>query len=269
MPWTTRPAIRTLLRAGGAGDERADREQGHAARRTRGRLPTDVAEPAGGDDAGGEGQQVGVLDPLQAVERRVQVVVDRRQRERDHGRVEHQHEQPRAGPDQHPPGVRPCAARLAHLRGERIPMLGGYDRREVEAGTSPSSDRAENAALGRVPRGDEALSGRRPRPRSTRSASRSRRARSACSSGRPDAARRRRCGWSTGWSRSPSGDILIGDRSVRDRVAGRAAARDRLRDPADRPVPAPHDRPEHRHGPGPARLGRDRARGARRPSCSS
>ncbi len=38
-------------------------------------------------------------------------------------------------------------------------------------------------------------------------------------------------------------------------LAGRAAARDRLRDPADRAVPAPDDRPEHRHGPGPARLG--------------
>ena len=51
------------------------------------------------------------------------------------------------------------------------------------------------------------------------------------------------------------GDILIGERSVRDRTPGRAAARDRLRDPADRPLPAPDDRPEHRHRPGPARLG--------------
>ena len=41
----------------------------------------------------------------------------------------------------------------------------------------------------------------------------------------------------------------------------RAAARDRLRDPADRPLPAPHDRREHRHGPAAARLGpRARAR---------
>ena len=56
------------------------------------------------------------------------------------------------------------------------------------------------------------------------------------------------------------GDVLIGDRSVRDRAAGRAAARDRLRDPADRAVPAPHDRPEHRDRARPARVGPDRAR---------
>ena len=37
--------------------------------------------------------------------------------------------------------------------------------------------------------------------------------------------------------------------------AGRAAPRHRLRDPADRPVPALDDRPEHRHRPAPARLG--------------
>ena len=44
------------------------------------------------------------------------------------------------------------------------------------------------------------------------------------------------------------GDILIGERSVRERSPAGAAARDRLRDPADRPLPAPDDRPEHRHG---------------------
>ena len=65
------------------------------------------------------------------------------------------------------------------------------------------------------------------------------------------------------------GDILIGDRSVRERAPAGAAARDRLRDPADRPLPAPDDRPEHRHRPAPARLGRGADRGARRASCSS
>ena len=44
------------------------------------------------------------------------------------------------------------------------------------------------------------------------------------------------------------GDVLVGDRSVRDREPAAAAPRDRLRDPADRPLPAPDDRPEHRHG---------------------
>ena len=37
--------------------------------------------------------------------------------------------------------------------------------------------------------------------------------------------------------------------------ARRAAARDRLRDPADRPLPPPHRRRQHRHGPQAARLG--------------
>ena len=42
------------------------------------------------------------------------------------------------------------------------------------------------------------------------------------------------------------GDILIGERvGARPRPGG-AAARDRLRDPADRPLPAPDDRREHR-----------------------
>ena len=51
--------------------------------------------------------------------------------------------------------------------------------------------------------------------------------------------------------------------------ARRAAPRDRLRDPADRPVPAPDDRREHRHRPAPARLAA-RARFARAStSCSS
>ena len=51
------------------------------------------------------------------------------------------------------------------------------------------------------------------------------------------------------------GDILIGDTSVRDRDPDRAAPRDRLRDPADRPVPPPDDRREHRHRPEAPRLG--------------
>ena len=41
----------------------------------------------------------------------------------------------------------------------------------------------------------------------------------------------------------------------------RPAARDRLRDPADRPLPAPHDRRQRRHRPAPAGLGQEAHRG--------
>ena len=58
-----------------------------------------------------------------------------------------------------------------------------------------------------------------------------------------------------------AGDILLGGRSVKDRKPGRAAPRDRLRDPADRPVPAPDDRREHRDRP--ELLGWDKERIAR------
>ena len=46
--------------------------------------------------------------------------------------------------------------------------------------------------------------------------------------------------------------------------AGRAAPRDRLRDPADRPVPAPDRRRQHRDGPEAARLGQGAHPRARR-----
>ena len=51
-----------------------------------------------------------------------------------------------------------------------------------------------------------------------------------------------------------SGDILVDGVSVRTAQARRPAPRDRLRDPADRPLPAPDDRREHRHRPARARL---------------
>ena len=61
----------------------------------------------------------------------------------------------------------------------------------------------------------------------------------------------------------------IDGRSVRDLPARRAAPRDRLRDPAGRPLPAHDDRRQHRHRAAAARLaeGADRASAWR--SCSS
>ena len=48
--------------------------------------------------------------------------------------------------------------------------------------------------------------------------------------------------------------ILLDGTDIRDAQPGAAAPRHRLRDPADRAVPAPHRRGQHRHGPGAHRL---------------
>ena len=55
----------------------------------------------------------------------------------------------------------------------------------------------------------------------------------------------------------------------RDAAADRAAPRDRLRDPAGRPLPAHDDRREHRHRAAAARLGQGSGRGRAPSSCSS
>ena len=60
------------------------------------------------------------------------------------------------------------------------------------------------------------------------------------------------------------GDILVGGDLRARPLALRAAARDRLRDPADRAVPASHDRPEHRHGPAACSAGTATGRGSGR-----
>ena len=65
------------------------------------------------------------------------------------------------------------------------------------------------------------------------------------------------------------GDILVGGESVRTKRARPAAARDRLRDPADRAVPAQDDRRQHRHRARPAGLGQEAHRRRASRSCSS
>ena len=72
------------------------------------------------------------------------------------------------------------------------------------------------------------------------------------------------------------GDILLDGRSVRERAPGGAAARDRLRDPADRAVPPPDGGRQHRHraaaaglveGPHPRAGGRAARAGEPRPGA--
>ena len=65
------------------------------------------------------------------------------------------------------------------------------------------------------------------------------------------------------------GDITIDGTEREVARPDRAAARDRLRDPADRPVPAHDGRGQHRHRAAAARLGQARAPAPARASCSS
>ena len=66
-----------------------------------------------------------------------------------------------------------------------------------------------------------------------------------------------------------SGDILARRRVGPHAPPRRPAPRDRLRDPADRPLPPPDDRREHRHRPAAARLGRASASARASTSSSS
>ena len=65
------------------------------------------------------------------------------------------------------------------------------------------------------------------------------------------------------------GDIRIDGRSIRDLPRHRAAARDRLRDPADRPLPAHDDRREHRAPCRGCSAGRRRGSASASTSCST
>ena len=65
--------------------------------------PEPVAERAGGEQEGGEGQRVGIDDPLQAGEAGVQFTLDVRQGDVDDGDVEQQHERRDRDQDQGPP----------------------------------------------------------------------------------------------------------------------------------------------------------------------
>ena len=93
-----------------SGEEReADREEPAAAEA--------VGERAGGQHDARERERVGVDDPLQAAQARVEVLGDARQRRVDDGDVEHQHRGGRADHREGPAlGALPCVERL---RGER------------------------------------------------------------------------------------------------------------------------------------------------------
>jgi len=65
--------------------------------------PEAVGERAGGQQEGGERQRVGVDDPLQVGEARVQRALDVRKRDVDDGDVEQQHEDRHRDGDQRPP----------------------------------------------------------------------------------------------------------------------------------------------------------------------
>ena len=107
--------------------------RGEADRRARGRehgdaeeehppAPEDVAEPAARHEEDGEGQRVGVDRPLEARERRIEVRLDRRQRDVHDRVVEHDHEQREAHRGERPPAAVGLgqADAIGHARRSRI-----------------------------------------------------------------------------------------------------------------------------------------------------
>ena len=114
MPWSGRPAMshvcvwaKPMNALRGREHHDADEEDRAAAE--------DVAEPPAGDEQDAEGERVGVDRPLEPRDRRVEVALDRRQRDVHDGVVEHHHEQREAHRAERPPAavvvVEPAGAR--------------------------------------------------------------------------------------------------------------------------------------------------------------
>ena len=125
-PCTVRATISSAVFGGERARGRGQREQRQAD--VEDPAPAEpVAERGGGDDAGGEGDAVGVDRPLQGREAGVQVALHARQRgDHDH-RVEDHHEVRGRGQAEHPP-QRPtrCRVRSSSLLLSSWPPLGRF-----------------------------------------------------------------------------------------------------------------------------------------------
>ena len=205
-PWTARPRDEPGLGLREA-DEGARRGERHDAEEEHLAAAEDVAEAPAGDEQHGEGQRVGVDRPLEAGDRRAEVLLDRRQRDVHDRVVEHDHEQREAHGAERPPAavvVVECDA----LRSS-VQSSGGSGRRARRraGGAACRAGRGEGLEA-REARVVDAVA-RRSRPASVM---RTRFMRRSCSSSRrstqPRAAgARRRRGWrraATAPSRSAS-----------------------------------------------------------------
>ena len=86
-------------------DERAGRGERDDAEEEHAPAPEEVAQAPAGDQQDGERQRVGVHGPLEAGDRRAEVLLDRRQRDVHDGVVEHHHEQREAHGGERPPAA--------------------------------------------------------------------------------------------------------------------------------------------------------------------
>ncbi len=119
----------------------------------------DVAEPPRRHHQDADHQQVAVQHPLHVVAGGVQLLLDGRQRESDHGGVEHQDEQPQARADEHPPAPPGFGGRghsgdgsssTAIAPGQRMTRPGGTARRSSI--TRPSASRKIRSSGNRIPK---------------------------------------------------------------------------------------------------------------------
>ena len=96
---TSQPSVgaRPIVAEASGEDDDAEQEDPAAAE--------DVAEPAAGDEQDGEGERVRVDGPLERGQRRVEVRLDRRQRDVHDGVVEHDHEEGEAHRGERPPAA--------------------------------------------------------------------------------------------------------------------------------------------------------------------
>ena len=167
------------------------------------------------------------------------------------------------------PGRRDLSPREPIGYASGLPPPGDSSVTTANTAQSEGPSALPRGSVAGVPRRDQALPRRRPRPPSTRSRLEVP-AGEICVLVGPSG-----CGKTTAM-RMVNRMIDITERRHPRRRAQRArarrrrpAARDRLRDPADRPVPAPHDRREHRHRPAAAGLGQAAHRAPASRSCST
>ena len=114
-PWTARAAISTPPVGASAGEHGGEREADNAGHECLA-AAAPVADRTGGQVERGERERVGQEHPLLADEAEVEVVLDRRQRDDDHGRVDERERRPEHGRgERQTPGAIVCrVARSRH-----------------------------------------------------------------------------------------------------------------------------------------------------------
>ena len=158
-PDEQRRVVRGDATAGAGGREHGDTDQEDAP------APEDVAQPSAGREQNREREQVGVHDPLNGRERRVEVALDRRQSDVDDGPVENVHPEPERRRHERPPGCghrhaprarrpAPAVARAPRVNGRPVWALAGRGRWRSRGPEDRSLDLPQRRRLNGVGRKD-------------------------------------------------------------------------------------------------------------------